>query len=130
MWFRVKDLLIQLQPDYGQPGRPPDQDIHPAVDWSCFCTPAYSACWICTQLVSCDGCTFCTPSGHLKADAGMSVENLGKLKAELQRQLAEVEEAEERKKQPKTVDDVEALEQRLTDALEELRQLKAQLSDD
>jgi hypothetical protein len=130
MWFRVKDLLIQLQPEYGQPGGRPDQNIHPAIDWSCFCTPAYSACWICTELVSCDGCTFCTPSAAVKAQANLSAENLGKLKAELQRQLAEVEEAEERQKQPKTVEDVAALEQRLTDALEEVRQLKAQLSEE
>jgi hypothetical protein len=119
MWFRVKDLLLQVGP----------QEINPDIDTSwvhCFCTPAYSACWACTSYDTCNGCTFST---HPVFAGQMAVHNLATLKAELQEQLAQVQEAEERLK-PRTAYDFQLIEDGLTAALEEVRRLKAELSDD
>jgi hypothetical protein len=121
MWFKVKDLLLQVGP----------REINPDINTSwfhCFCTPAISACGVCTENASCDGCTVCTPT-YPTVTRQASVDNLAALKAELQDQLGRLQEAEERLK-PRTAYDFDLIEEGLTAALEEIRRLKAELSDD
>jgi|SRR5271163_2616151 hypothetical protein len=125
MWFRVKDLLLQVGP----------QEMNPDIDTSwihCFCTQLVSPCGVCTENASCDGCTVCTPTcatSHPTIARQMSIDNLATLRAELQEQLARVQEAEERLK-PRTAYDFQLIEDGLSAALEEVRRLKAELSDD
>ena len=106
--FKIKDLMIQVTPD---------PNLRAANH--CF--------W------SCDGCTFSTPCGgwwsglHITIAAqNMSAENLPLLKEQLKAQLAMVEEAEKRLV-PQNLQQAEALETKLKEALEEVQHIKAKL---
>ena len=106
--FKIKDLMIQVTPDPN------------------FRANFFPPC-------SCDGCTFHTPCGgfwsglHITIAAqNMSAENLPLLKEQLKAQLAMVEEAEKRLV-PQNLQQAEALETKLKEALEEVQHIKAKL---
>lgn len=114
---------------------------------SCGCTPCTggctNACSVCTGCSSCTGrfsvCTFrslcgisfrCTPSLVGSVTAGLAPEDLSALKDELRATLEQVEAEERRAKeqmQPQTLDEVAQLEEKLTEALDELRQRREEL---
>jgi hypothetical protein len=113
----------------------------------CTCT-ACSACTGCTVITPCGqlshctfrtACTFasacgvsirCTPTFAQGFAGGLQPEHLSQLKEELRATLEQVEAEEQRLKermQPQTLDDVNQLEQKLTDALDELRRRREEL---
>lgn len=108
--FKIKDLMIQVTPD---------QDLR--ANWCVF---------------TCDGCTFHTPCGGFWSGAtitiaaqnmqNMSAENLPLLKEQLKAQLAMVEEAEKRLV-PQNLQQAEALEKKLKEALDEVQHIKEKL---
>jgi hypothetical protein len=112
---------------------------------TCGCTPCSGGCTcsVCTHRSGC-GCTFrsfctartlcglsfeCTPT-FIDPTRGLQPEHLAQLKNELRATLEQVE-AEERRlseqMKPQTLDEVAQLEQKLNEALEELRTLRSDL---
>jgi hypothetical protein len=113
--FKIKDLMIQVIPI--------DQNVGPLT------------CGFCTGNNSCDGCTFHTPCGGFWSgltvtvqERQISAENLPLLKEQLKAQLAMVEEAEKRLA-PQNLQQAEALETKLREALDEIQQIKSKLTD-
>ncbi len=126
--------------------------IQTCGDVSCgFCTPCTGRTCGCT-CTACSGCTFrscgctnrsictaasacgfsirCTPTFVEGFGAGLQPEHLAQLKEELRSTLEQVEAEEQRLKeqmQPQTLDEVTQLEQKMTDALDELRQRREEL---
>jgi hypothetical protein len=75
-------------------------------------------------------CPNCSNVRTIGGGGGVSAHSLAALKAELQRELAAVEAQEEAlaaRMQPQTVEEVDALEQKLTEALDELKARKKEL---
>jgi hypothetical protein len=121
----------------------------PCSQRTCGCTcTACSACTQCTvitpcgQLSHCTVRTFCTPASACgftirctptfvaNVPGGLQPEHLSRLKDELRATLEQVEAEEERQKermQPQTLDEVDLLEQKMTEALEELRRRREEL---
>jgi hypothetical protein len=83
----------------------------------------HTICTVCSHLQSC-GNSVIKPTSRLRAS------DLPKLKAQLQRALKQVEAKEEavaKKMQPHTVEQIELLEAKLREALEELARQKKEL---
>lgn len=140
--FRVRDLMIQLpqQAELQAPG---------AICWfTChWFTPChwFTCHWLtphgCWPFLSCPNTIICGPfspdpcgviSPYVGVGPGEIVqpEDLAALKAQLQRALANIEEQEkalEERDRPQTLEQVEALEEKLKGALEELAARKAEL---
>jgi len=82
---------------------------------------------------SCDGCTFSTPCGGFWSGLTITVgsyptaESLPLLKEQLKLQLAMVEAAE-KQLAPQNLQQAEALERKLKEALEEVQHIKAKLT--
>jgi len=113
-----------------------------AVSCGCTCT----ACSVCTACSGCTACSVvtrgcrahslcghtiqCTPT-FVQADPGvLQVEHLQALKDELRATLARVEAQEKNlshHQQPQTLTQVDEIEKKLTDALEEVRQRRTEL---
>jgi hypothetical protein len=113
---------------------------------TCGCTPCSRGCtYGCTFCSNCTACsrvsvcTFrsicgisvrCTPTADTTTTAGLTPEYLSALKAELRATLERVEAEEERlteRLQPQTLDEVTKLEEKLNEALDELRQRRSEL---
>ena len=153
--FILKDLMIKVAPEADGP-----EGRRGGCGWCSACTNGcsdactqgytcdyYSYCEPCT-LVGCtcscsqhcsEGCSIpscgqtCTPLNTKPGRGRRFAGGLSELKAALQEQLAAVEEQErlaEEAMKPRTVEEVEALEQKLNEALEELQAIKKQLADD
>ena len=144
--FKIKDLMIKVIPSDGDPAVRTCNDgcTHYTncgectmdTNWGCdmgtVC--ACSNCSMCTggcsYYPSCAGCTK-VQTIKTTSKGGFSG-NLSDLKEALKQQLAAVEEQEKRVAEqmtPQTLEDAEALEGKLTEALEEVRLLKEQLKD-
>lgn len=117
--FKIKDLMVKVIPPEAEragAGRAIDQ-----AGW----------CGFCTGMDSCGGCTFCTMTcGGMytyKVFDGMErinpPWNLSALKAQLKQRIAEVE-AVEKSLEPQSLEEAEALERKLVEALEEVRRIK------
>lgn len=120
----------------------------PCTERTCGCTPCTGGC-TCTQCTQTCGpvspCTFrtvctvhslcgqsfnCTPTFIEGVGRGLQPEHLSQLKEELRATLEQVEAEEERLKeqmQPQTLDEVTELEQKLSEALEELQKRRKEL---
>jgi hypothetical protein len=141
MAFRVRDLVINVLPEQGGEGLQPFDcpgisDCYPFS--SCGRTNACYAvsCAVSCRIVSCIGsrCGGCTldisqlPGFQQEVRA----EDLAALKAQLTQALSEVERAEQvlaDSMRPQSIDEIEALEDKLEDALSELKQRKEQLQE-
>ena len=87
-----------------------------------FCTP-YSVCGISIG---------CTPTFAPSVSGGLTPEHLGRLKEALRSRLEELEAHEQRLKermQPQTLEEVDQLEKKMTEALEELRRRREELEE-
>jgi hypothetical protein len=137
MAFRVRDLVINVLPEQGGEGLQPFDC--PGIS---NCYPFSScgrtnACYpVSCRIVSCIGthCGGCTLdiSRFPGFQQGISAEDLAALKAQLTQALSEVERAEEAladSMRPQSIDEIEVLEDKLEDALSELKQRKEQLQE-
>lgn len=127
--FLVKDLLVRVVPappeqggQYGPQYRPHSADAK-----------MLGICGFCTDMDTCGGCTFCTPTWSYWPCPGGAPEDLGTLKAQLQGQLAAVEKAEQQQREQQQTSasasgDLASVERKLNEALEELNRLKSQQS--
>jgi hypothetical protein len=116
--FKIKDLMIKVAPI--------DQNLGSPMLF----------CGFCTGMDTCGGCTFHTPCGGFwsgltvtVAAQNMAAENLPLLKEQLKAQLAMVEEAE-KQLVPQNLQQAEALETKLKEALDEVQQIKAKLKNE
>ena len=131
--FKIKDLMIKVVSE--------EEEVHGCSPCTKTCSQACSdACsdWQ-TCVVSICECTWCTNScgcsvqvscGTTKLCKSRSVGSLADLKAELKNQLAAIEAEEERIEEsakPQTLEEAEALEAKLEEALEEVRNIKSKL---
>jgi hypothetical protein len=117
--FKIKDLMIKVVPQ--------GVDIPGGNQgWCGFCTHGDS-CGACTCTCS-FGCTHCSAGSSIGQPGDIvsnpNPEGLAALKAQLQRQLAAVEEAEKRM-EPQSLEEVELAEKKVREALAELEQMKA-----
>lgn len=133
--FRVKDLMIHVLPSERV------GDVEELCRWlTDFCRwPTLCGGWFsCGFLSPCGALTPCgaiSPCGAVSpyVDPGAGVirpEELSVLKEQLRRTLAQIEEQEgalETKMGPRTLEEAEALEEKLKDALEELKAHKERL---
>jgi hypothetical protein len=135
MAFRVRDLVINVIPDQGGGGLQPFDC--PGIS-NCYpfsscgrtnaCYPASCRIVSCID-TRCGGCTL-DISRLPGLQQGVTAEDLAALKAQLTQALSEVERAEQvlaESMRPQSIDEVEALEHKLEDALTELKQRKEQL---
>jgi len=132
MAFKVKDLMITVLPA----GDKLPAGAVGACGISCetltHCTPCSICSCSCTCTNSCRDCTVTNASalsfcGH---KCLVRPEDLAALKEEMKRALAQIEEKErsmQGEMAPKSVKEAEELEQKLTEALNEVRALKAKL---
>ena len=144
MAFRVRDLVINVLPEgAAQPDRIGCgctfgfSGCGGSCDLFTICT--YSGCRECSGAFTCIGATACrgctlnvTCGGSALPGAGTAVDPqaLAALKAQLREALREVETAEQllaERMSPQSVEEVEALEKKLQDALEDLKARKEQL---
>jgi hypothetical protein len=96
------------------------------------CTGVTGGCLhtFCTARSACGASLQCTPTFAGAFGARLRPEHLAQLKEELRATLERVEAEEQRlaeRMQPQTVDEVNQLEQKLTEALEELRRRREEL---
>lgn len=143
--FRIKDLMIKVIPEDGSIEAKSCNDgcTHYTscgectnwTDWGCD-MGTVCGCSNCTCTGGCSGypsCAGCTKVQTIKPTPEKNFTgNLGDLKAALKAQLAAVEEQEriaEEALKPASFEDAEALEQKLNEALEEVRQLKEQFKE-
>jgi hypothetical protein len=145
MAFRVKDLVINVLPEAGGAG---DCALTACTlgfshcrfgscDFVTICTVSgcreCSGAFTCIGATNCGGCTLnvtCGASVLFGAGGDVDPQVLVTLKAQLREALRAVESAEQllaERMSPQSVDEVEALEQRLQGALEELKARKEQL---
>ena len=137
MAFRVRDLVISVLPEQGGEGLQPFDC--PGIS---NCYPFSScgrtnACYpVSCRIVSCIGsrCGGCTLDiSRLPGfEQGVSAEDLAALKAQLKQALSEVERAEQvlaDSMRPRTIDEIETLEDKLEAALSELKRHKEQLQE-
>jgi hypothetical protein len=85
---------------------------------------------VCTLSSACGVSIRCTPTFIGGVAGGLQPEHLSQLKEELRAALEQVEAQEQRLKeqmQPQTVDEVNRLEKKLTEALDELRRRREEL---
>jgi hypothetical protein len=119
--FRFKDLMINVVPpsSEGQNG--------PRVD---RCFPEGTShtlptlCWLCKS-------TFLAPFVNVAHDPEMAAEWLNALKAQLKRAIVAIEEQEKdfsRADEPRSIAEIETLQDKLNEALEELGRRKRALS--
>jgi hypothetical protein len=116
---------------------------------TCGCTPCTGGCTVCSQCTQTCGpvspctfrsvCTFnslcgvsirCTPTFIGGFAGGLQPEHLSQLKEELRSTLEQVEAEEQRLKermQPQTLEEVTELEQKMGEALDELRRRREEL---
>jgi hypothetical protein len=104
----------------------------------CMCTD----CWSCTKTCGntcvctktclgscvCTGAAPCTYKTYHSDNCSRELEGLSTLKAELIRKLAEIEEEEKKLAEsmsPQTLEEAEMLEKKLTEALDEVKTMKA-----
>lgn len=147
MAFRVRDLVINVLPGEGS------ADFCKGAS---ACTLSFSHCGLgsceifticggfsgcrecsgqftCIGATNCGGCTLNVTGGGLPVEsAEITPEGLAALKTQLQQALSQVEAAEQKLTEhmsPQSVDEVEALEEKLKGALSELADRKKQLQD-
>jgi hypothetical protein len=145
MAFRVRDLVINVLPEGAAGERDPlacgctfgFSGCGGSCDLFTICT--YSGCRECSGAFTCIGATACrgctlnvTCGGSALPGRGGDVDPqaLAALKAQLREALRVVESAEQQlaeRMSPQSVEEVEALEKKLQDALEELRTRKEHL---
>jgi hypothetical protein len=147
MAFRVRDLVINVLPEAGEQNRFGcglgfSHCGFGSCDFVTICI--YSGCrecsgaFTCIGATNCGGCTLnvtcgpnsCGVSLLLGRGDASNPEALAALKAQLREALRTVESAEQQlaeRMSPQTVEEVDALEKKLQDALEELRARKEQL---
>jgi hypothetical protein len=145
MAFRVRDLVINILPEgtgeHDRLGCGFSCAFSHCPLGSCdrFTICTYSGCRECSGAITCiggsacGGCTLnvtCGASGLLGRGGAVNPQELAALKAQLRESLRAVESAEQllaEQMSPQSVGEVEALEKKLQDALEELRARKEQL---
>ena len=150
MAFRVRDLVINVLPEGG--GEAADCALtgcglgfshcrFGSCDFATICI--YSGCRECSGAFTCIGATKCGgctlnvtcgggPSLLFEGAGDVDPQALATLKAQLQEALRAVESAEQtlaERMSPQSIEEVEALEQKLQGALEELKARKEQLRD-
>jgi hypothetical protein len=118
--FKVKDLMIKVIPDEGtRTGGNPGDEVGICI-FTCQCT---FTCW---------GCSQCSPpsGGNIPGpEERINPADLPALKAHLQERLRVVE-ALEQSLEPRTAEEFEVLEQKLSAALDEVRHRRRQLASD
>jgi hypothetical protein len=138
MAFRVRDLVINVLPEHGGEGLQPADC--PGIS-NCYpfsscgrtnaCYPV-SGCRIVSCIGSrCGGCTL-DISRLPGFQQGARAEDLAALKTQLTQALREVERFEQvlaDSMRPQSIDEIEVLEDKLEDALSELKQRKEQLQE-
>lgn len=149
MAFRIKDLLINVLAPSNERGDCDDPSWPEcgctATVWcGCSKTPPWPTCH-CTRTVFC-GCSQApawheylvapnclgtpTPGRIPATEPAIAAKQLAILKTQLKQALAEIEEQEKRLEeelQPKTVEEVEALQVKLREAADELEHRKSEL---
>ena len=139
MPFRIKDLLINVlppgkeDPDCGDTGWPDCGGTEWCGGTWCPHSPPVYPCYV--HAKHCLG----TPTVHWTpwqfaamrpADPDAAAKQLSTMKAQLKQSLAEIEEHEKRigeRSQPQTVEEIEALQSKLREALDELERRKSDL---
>lgn len=128
--FRIKDLMIKVVPE----GHETREECGGCswTNWGCdMGTPCPCTHYGCSMVTCGMGVTQCftvTDKGYSLPFRG----GLAELKAALQQQLAAVEAQETAATaamQPRSMQEVENLEGKLTEALQELKRVKAQLAE-
>lgn len=137
MAFRIKDLLINVVPEGRRicPGGsvvPTPTRPHWTPTQSTFdCLPCPGCSGVTTHTIPTLTITFCPLlTGWPVTDPVVTAEQLAILKAELQKELALVEQQEklvEESLRPKDLAEIEVLEAKLHEALKELERLKSEL---
>jgi len=128
--FKIKDLMITILPE--AQGAVAAQ-CYPPTDCRCTnaCTPPCSAgCSDCTICSACTGCTphACTGGTLPPRQQPLTLEGLAVLKAQLRQQLVAVEQQEKAAHEslaPASLEEAEALEKKLVEALDEIKTIKA-----
>lgn len=123
--FKIKDLMIKVIPDEAERIGQGDGIGGGGAcgTYTCGCSDTCGSC----SFVTCVGCSGCSPPSGGGLQPGTEVINpsdLLSLKADLKRRLSLVE-AMEKNLAPQTLQEAEALERKLTEALVELKQIKA-----
>jgi septal ring factor EnvC (AmiA/AmiB activator) len=115
MAFKIKDLMIN---DLSEP-RGYQDPFYPII--TCSCGPR--------SLVLACGCTFGSGGPLSPFDPAASLESLKALREQLKQQIAEIDKQEAILEQelPPTVEEVDKLSAKLTEALEALREHRANL---
>ena len=150
--FKIKDLMIKVLPGAEGATEPREGCNVPSTCGDCSaCTEGSNPCpggftcdWgtfcdytVCGGTCVCTDCSYpscghtCTPLDTKPQGRRRVTGNLWELKAALKRQLASIEAQEQLSEQvlkPRTLEEAEALEQKLKEALEELQDIKKQLS--
>jgi|GEM_PF-4267059 len=124
--FKIKDLMIKVIPDDAERMGNGPVNVGACGTSTCGCSDTCGSC----SWGTCFGCSQCSPPSGGSFQRGEEVINpsdLFALKADLKRRLAIVE-AMESSLAPKTVQEVEVLEKKLTTALAELKHIKAKLT--
>jgi hypothetical protein len=149
MAFRVRDLVINVLPEGGREadcaltgcGLGFSHCRFGSCDFATICI--FSGCRECSGAFTCIGATNCggctlnvtcggSPSLLLGGAGDVDPQALATLKAQLREALRAVESAEQtlaERMSPQSIEEVEALEQKLQGALEELKARKEQLRD-
>lgn len=135
MAFRVRDLVINVLPEESSPflcgfshcglG---SCEIYTVCGGFSGCREC-SGQFTCIGASKCGGCTLNVTGGGIPV-FGITPEALAALKAQLKQALDEVESAEQllaERMRPQSVEEVEALEEKLQAALSELKDRKGQL---
>lgn len=147
MAFRIKDLLINVLPEGTKNAADEDGGGDcgcTATVWcGCSKTPPWPTCH-CSLTVFCGWsqtpgwqdvdeafrCMRTPPQLTLATDPATAAKQLAMLKTQLEQSLAEIEEQERRLEeqlQPKTLEEVEALQVKLREAMHELEHRKSEL---
>ncbi len=124
--FKIKDLMVRVIPEEGLPG-----DLGGAGacgDCTCGSFCGSCSCSGCT-FATCVGCTYCSPPSGMGLGLldRVNPADLAALKAQLKERVAAVERLEAGFT-PQTREQAEMLERKLTDALAEVKRIKASLT--
>ena len=138
MRFKVNDLMINILPEAN-----PKEALACGACTRCSDCSRCSGCTRCSDCSRCTGCSRCTfwscdmmscmydskyPFPYLTDPSG-SPEALSTLKEQLRQELAQLEqqETELQGSEPQTVEEIDAIEAKLKDALKELQARRKEL---
>ena len=133
MRFRIKDLLVSSVPEkqnYGGDQCPGNPCTYCTGCTNCSYCSGCTGCSNCTECTNCTGCTRCTyitpGSGGPLVGGGLTEYHLSALRGEMRNSM---DQAESSVKEPESRQELEMLEAKLSEALDDVRSRLKNLKD-